>query len=114
MSREFWGEEHEGRGAYVHPARLMQEDHFFGVGLNNWVSNRYGREIGMGYIPYSGTDEAPPKGPIPAGANVDAAQAPPGHSLYLITLGETGWPAVFLFAVVWLRWLKMGASFFLR
>ncbi|MCP3137431.1 O-antigen ligase family protein [Pyxidicoccus xibeiensis] len=115
LSREFGGEAHEGRGAYVHLARLMQEDHFFGVGLNNWsyqVSNQYGRMIGFGYIPYTGTDEAPPKGPIPAGSNVDAAQAPPGHSLYLITLGETGWPGVFFFAVVWLRWFKMGASFF--
>ncbi len=27
---------------------------------------------------------------------------------------ETGWPGVFLFAVVWLRWFRMGASFFNR
>jgi hypothetical protein len=115
LSEEFGGAEHEGRGAYVHLARRMHADHFFGVGLNNWsywVSNQYGREIGMRYIPYTGTDEAPPDGPIPVGSNVDAAQAPPGHSLYLITLGETGWPGVILFAVVWLRWFKMGASFF--
>ncbi|NRD64758.1 hypothetical protein HRD49_23670 [Corallococcus exiguus] len=117
LSSEFGGKEHEGRGAYVHLARLMQEDHVFGVGLNNWsyaVSNQYGRMIGFGYIPYTGTEEAPPKGPIPAGSNVDAAQAPPGHSLYLITLGETGWPGGVLFAGVWLSWFKMGASFFLK
>lgn len=55
-------------------------------------------------------DETPPDGPIRAGSNVDAAQAPPGHSLFLITLGETGWPGVFLFAIVWLRWFKMGRA----
>ncbi|RKG94887.1 O-antigen ligase family protein [Corallococcus carmarthensis] len=115
LSKEFGGRETEGRGTYVYLARLMHADHFFGVGLNNWsywVSNTYGRMIGYGYIPYTGTGEAPPDGPIPAGSNVDAAQAPPAHSLYQITLGETGWPGVVLFAIVWLRWFTMGASFF--
>lgn len=115
LSKEFNGREYEGRGSYVYLARLMHADHFFGVGLNNWsywVSNTYGRKIGLGYIPYTGTDEAPPDGPIRAGSNVDAAQAPPAHSLYQITLGETGWPGVFLFALVWWRWFSMGASFF--
>jgi hypothetical protein len=114
LAKEFGGREHEGRGSYVHLARRMVADHVLGVGLNNWsywVTNQYGREIGLGYLPYTGTDVAPPTGPIPAGSNVDAAQAPPGHSLYLITLGETGWPGVILFAAVWLRWLTMGASF---
>ncbi len=70
--------------------------------------------IGYGYLPYIGTDEAPPDGPIPAGSNVDAAQAPPAHSLYQITLGETGWPGVLLFSIVWLRWFTLGASFFVN
>jgi hypothetical protein len=56
----------------------------------------------------------PPDGPIPANSNIDDPQAPPGHSLYAITLGETGWPGVILFAWVWLCWLWMAGSFFAR
>jgi hypothetical protein len=117
LAQEFGGEENEGRGAYLVLARLISAESFWGCGLNNWsycVSNRYGPMIGQKYLPYPGTDERPPDGPIPANSNIDDAQAPPGHSLYAITLGETGWPGVILFAWVWLCWLWMAGSFFFR
>jgi hypothetical protein len=82
--------------------------------LNNWswcVSNRYGPQLGLRYLPYESTDVRPPQGPIPRGSNVDAAQAAPAHSLYAITLGESGWLGVILLGLMWLRWLQLGGSF---
>ncbi|HYI02826.1 hypothetical protein [Hyalangium sp.] len=117
LEREFGGEANEGRGSYLVLARMMSADNFLGCGLNNWsyyVSNRYGPMMGLQYLPYWGTDEVPPDGPIPANSNIDDPQAPPGHSLYAITLGETGWLGVLLFVWVWLRWLWMAGSFFSR
>jgi len=117
LQKEFGGAENEGRGSYLVLAGMITSENFWGCGLNNWsywVSNRYGPRIGLDYLPYPGTDERPPDGPIPAHSNIDDAQAPPGHSLYAITLGETGWPGVLLFAWVWLCWLRMAGSFFFR
>jgi hypothetical protein len=117
FQEEFGGEAHEGRGSFLVLAELMSAENFWGCGLNNWsycVSNRYGPMIGTHYLPYRGTNEAPPDGPIPANSNIDDPQAPPGHSLYAITLGETGWPGVLLFSWVWLCWLWMAGSFFWR
>jgi len=117
LQEEFGGEAHEGRGSYLILAGMMSAENFWGCGLNNWsywVSNRYGPLIGANYLPYPGTDEVPPDGPIPANSNIDDPQAPPGHSLYAITLGETGWPGVLLFSWVWLCWLWMAGSFFFR
>jgi hypothetical protein len=45
---------------------------------------------------------------------VDDPQAAPAHSLYAITLGETGWAGVVLFALLWLRWYHMTWSFVVR
>jgi uncharacterized membrane protein YhdT len=117
LEKEFGGEANEGRGVYLVLAEMISADSFWGCGLNNWsywVSNRYGPMIGLQYLPYPGTDEVPPDGPIPANSNIDDPQAPPGHSLYAITLGETGWPGVLLFTWVWLSWLWMAGSFFFR
>ncbi|WP_375770450.1 hypothetical protein NR798_06020 [Archangium gephyra] len=117
LEKEYGGEDNEGRGVYLTLAEMMTDGNVWGCGLNNWsycVSNQYGPRIGLQYLPYRGTDEVPPDGPIPADANIDAPQAPPGHSLYAITLGETGWPGVLLFLWVWLRWLWMAGSFFSR
>jgi len=114
LEKEYEGRANEGRGVYFNLSSLMIEDSVFGCGLNNWsywVTNRYGAMLDLHYLPYTGTDEAPPTGPIPAHSNIDAPQAPPGHSLYAITLGETGWPGVILFGVLWLRWLSMPGRF---
>jgi hypothetical protein len=37
--------------------------------------------------------------------------APPAHSLAAITWGELGLIGLVIFALVWLRWFQMGASF---
>jgi hypothetical protein len=117
LQEEFGGEAYEGRGSFLVLADLISAENFWGCGLNNWsycVSNRYGPMIGAYYLPYRGTDEVPPDGPIPANSNIDDPQAPPGHSLYAITLGETGWPGVILFTWVWGCWLWMAGSFFFK
>jgi hypothetical protein len=86
----------------------------WGCGLNNWswcVSNRYGPLLGLRYLSYESVDERPRPRPIPAGSKVDSPQAPPAHSLFAITLGETGWVGVILLGLLWLRWLQLGGSF---
>jgi len=85
----------------------------FGVGLNNWsywVSNKYGPRMGYRFVPYRGTDYVPSEF-VPPGRNIDMAQAAPAHSLGALTLGELGIPGFVLFALLWIRWLQMGASF---
>ncbi len=117
LEKEYGGEANEGRGSYLNLARITVDESVWGCGLNNWswyVTNHYGPRIGFRYIPYTDPDVPPEPGRIRAGSNVDAPQAPPGHSLYAITLGETGWPGVMLCAVVWLRWLQMTGSFLFR
>jgi hypothetical protein len=104
----------DGRIIYLHLADMIVSEQPWGCGLNNWswcVSNRYGPLLGLRYLPYESLDERPRQGPIPAGSNVDAAQAAPAHSLYAITLGETGWPGVLLLGALWVRWLHLGGSF---
>ena len=48
---------------------------------------------------------------VPAGSNVDAAQAAPAHSLGALTVGEMGLGGLALFSLLWLRWFQMGAGF---
>lgn len=96
----------KGRGVYLNLARAIIRSHPLGVGLNNWsyaVSNRFGPEIGMGYIPYEGTEVAPVQ-EIPYNSGLDAAQAAPAHSLTALTLGELGYPGLLLFAIQWMFW----------
>jgi hypothetical protein len=117
LEREYSGKVYEGRGAYINLAGMIVDEDFFGCGLNNWsywVSNTYGAQAELHYIPYVGTDAPPPVAKLRKEAHVDSLQAPPAHSLYAITLGETGWPGVVLFGVVWLYWAHMTGSFFFK
>jgi len=117
LEKEYGGKANEGRGAYLNLARLMIEDNAWGCGLNNWsywVTNRFGVQLDFHYIRYSSVDAPPPRRRIPAHSHIDAPQAPPGHSLYAITLGETGWPGVWLYALLWLRWMGMAGGFLSR
>lgn len=118
LEKEYEGKANEGRGSYLNLAGLIIDEKFWGCGLNNWswcVSGRYGPMIGSYYLPYPSVDEAPPlMQRVPVGSNVDAPQAAPGHSLYAITLGETGWPGVILCGVMWLRWMQLTGSFLFR
>lgn len=114
LEKEYSGRIWEGRGVYLALAHIIVDDQTFGCGLNNWswcVSNRYGPEVQQFYIPYMGTDAKPPMRRVMRHAHIDAQQAPPAHSLYAITLGETGWPGVVLIALMWIRWLFLGAHF---
>jgi len=99
----------EGRGVYLRWARMISEDHFFGLGLNNWsygVSKTYGAKEGFAYGDYDkihSMDEMI--------ADPDTNYAAPAHCLAALTLGELGIPGLFLFALVWLRWFQTGARF---
>ena len=102
----------DSRGYYLRLARLIIEDRFFGVGLNNWsyaVSKKYGA---MMKTPYSDYDM------IPEDINDDQDLtwyfAAPAHNLAALTVGELGVPGLAIFTLVWLRWLQMGASFLWR
>jgi len=102
----------EGRGVYLRWARLIVDEHFFGVGLNNWsywVSKKYGTELGFNYEDYDIL------GPGPYPNNIRPMRsAAPAHSLAALTVGELGIPGLVIFSVVWLRWFQMGASFLWR
>jgi hypothetical protein len=113
LEQEYANKKTLGRGYYIRIAEAIAEDQLFGVGLNNWsywVSQKYGPKLGYRFVPYSGTDRDP-KTTIPPESNVDEAQAAPAHSLGALTVGELGLPGLILFALVWLRWFQMGASF---
>jgi hypothetical protein len=113
LKAEYGNNRNMGRGYYIRVANAIMEDRFFGVGLNNWsywVSEKYGPALGYRFVHYKGTDHEPSH-LIVAGSNVDDAQAAPAHSLGALTAGELGWPGLFLFALLWLRWFLMGLGF---
>lgn len=114
LASEYGDKPTDGRIVYLNLADLIVSENPWGCGLNNWswcVTNRYGPLLGLRYLPYESIDERPRWRPIPAGSHVDTAQAPPAHSLYAITLGETGWVGVILMGLLWLRWAQLGGSF---
>lgn len=118
FDKEYNSKNREGRGMYLTLASLIISEQPAGVGLNNWsyhVSSRYGPMLGLLYASYPGVDTRPPERiRLRPNAHVDAAYAAPAHSLYAITLGETGWGGVILFGLLWARWLQMSGSFLLR
>jgi hypothetical protein len=92
----------------------IARDHFFGVGLNNWsyrVSRTYGPRLGYRFDDYDNLISV-------YGASNDKAfgnsyLAAPAHNLAALTLGELGVPGLFIFGLLWLRWLTMGLPFLL-
>jgi hypothetical protein len=113
LDEEYGKKKNLGRGYYLHMAKVISADRFFGVGLNNWsfwVSNRYGPGEGYRFVPYRGTDHEP-SAVMTEKNNVDMPQAAPAHNLGALTLGELGIPGLALFALLWLRWFQMGGSF---
>lgn len=114
FDKEYGGKVWDGRGAYLILAKGIVEREPFGCGLNNWswcVSNRYGPIVEQYYVPYASTEAPTPRRRLRRHAHVDAPHAAPAHSLYAITLGETGWPGVLLFGFVWARWFAIAARF---
>ncbi len=101
----------ENRAQYVGLVKAIIQDHFFGVGLNNWsywVSKKYGRKLGAPYADYDKIPEYMRENPLAYSAGTFA---PPAHNLGVITLGELGVPGLALFSLLWLRWFAMGAGF---
>jgi hypothetical protein len=113
LAQEYGNNRTLGRGYYIRVAEAIATDRIFGVGLNNWsywVSEKYGPSLGYRFVHYKGTD-VEPSTVIPPESNVDEAQAAPAHSLAALTAGELGIPGLILFAILWMRWFQMAASF---
>lgn len=109
LTDEYLNEENEGRGVYFRWANAIVDDHFFGVGLNNWsyhVSKTYGPRLGYFYEDYDEIQTSPEKADLPS-----IRYAAPAHSLVAITMGELGIPGLCVLVLVWLRWFQMGARF---
>src|SRR5579859_6284422 len=99
----------ESRGYFLRLARVIMDDRFFGVGLNNWsywVSKKYGAQLGTPYEDYDDLTYVPSKELLP-----EFHYAAPAHCLLALTMGELGVPGLLIFTLVWLRWFQMGASF---
>lgn len=114
LRKEYEDKHAMGRGYYIRIAAAIADDHFFGVGLNNWsywVSNKYGPEQGWNFVAYRYGTAKDPGWTVPVGSNLDNAQAAPAHSLAALTAGELGIPGLLLFTIVWMRWFQMGAGF---
>lgn len=104
--------EASSRSGYYDLAFAIAADHPLGVGFNNWswvASKEYSLDVtGLHYVPYVSTNEEPDRRPI---HGMDTAQAPPAHSLLALTLGELGWPGLFLMITVWFRWFWIAGAF---
>jgi len=112
MEEEYFDPTVDGRGIYLRLAGMIAEEHFFGVGLNNWsyqVSRTYGARLGFRFVDYDylvstyGTSDDV--------LYADSYLAAPAHNLAALTLGELGVPGLVLFGLLWLRWFGMGAAF---
>jgi hypothetical protein len=102
----------ESRGYFLRVARVIMDDKFLGIGLNNWsywVSKKYGAELNTPYDDYDALtwDEHNV-------SDVDYNYAAPAHNLAALTVGELGVPGLVLFGIVWLRWFQIGATFLWR
>lgn len=110
---EYLDDEQEGRGYYLRLAKVIAEDRFFGVGLNNWsywVSKKYGVMVGRPYDDYDDIrSHAPDEQTI-----ADSVWAAPAHNLAALTVGELGVPGLLLFGLLWLRWFQMGLRFLFK
>ncbi|MBM4164232.1 MAG: O-antigen ligase family protein [Lentisphaerae bacterium] len=99
LSGRFVGEQNaakdmEYRGKYNDQAKLMAQDHAFGVGLGNfsaWSWSRYAEIV-----------------------DPDLPPGTPAHNNWYLTLGEMGWPGVFALALLWGRYFLLLIPFYLR
>jgi len=101
--------EFESRGYFLRLAKVITDDRFFGVGLNNWsywVSKKYGAQLGTPYEDYDDLTYVPSKELLP-----EFHYAAPAHCLLALTVGELGVPGLLIFLLVWVRWFQMGAGF---
>ena len=110
---EYLDDQQEGRGYYFRVAKVIVEDKFFGVGLNNWsfwVSKKYGAMVGRPYDDYGNLHINEPDD-----QTLDnLVWAAPAHNLAALTVGELGVPGLILFTLLWLRWFQMGFGFLFK
>ena len=110
---EYLDEEQEGRGYYLRVAKVIVEDKFFGVGLNNWsfwVSKKYGAMVGRPYDEYGDLHIEEPDEEL-----LDTlVWAAPAHNLAALTVGELGVPGLILFTLLWGLWFLMGFRFLFK
>jgi hypothetical protein len=114
FQEEYFDPTIDGRGIYLRLGRMIAEDHFFGIGLNNWsyqVSQTYGPRLGFRFTNYDYL--ASVYGTADDKLFADFYLAAPAHNLAALTLGELGVPGLLLFSLLWLRWFSMGAAFLL-
>lgn len=113
LEEEYFDPTIDGRGIYLRLAGMIAEDHFFGVGLNNWsyhVSRTYGPKLGFKFADYDyllslyGTDDYE--------VWAHSYLAAPAHNLAALTLGELGYPGFLIFTLLWIRWFSLGVPFF--
>ena len=110
---EYLDDQQEGRGYYLRLAKVIAEDKFFGVGLNNWsfwVSKKYGAMVGRPYDDYGDLHSKKPDDQTIE----NLVWAAPAHNLAALTVGELGVPGLILFALLWVRWFQMGLRFLFK
>lgn len=83
----------EYRGLYNEEARMMADDHAFGVGLGNFSAYSW-----LKYGPAVNLNE----------------YGTPAHNLWFLTLGELGTPGLIAFIIYWLRFYSIGLPFLFR
>jgi hypothetical protein len=113
LKDEYLDDQEEGRGYYLRLAKVIMEDQFFGVGLNNWsywVSKKYGAMVGRPYDDYDDLHGTKPD----EQAMEDLVWAAPAHNLAALTVGELGVPGLILFTLLWGRWFQMGLRFLFK
>jgi hypothetical protein len=114
LEQEYFDTTVDGRGVYLRLSEAIATDHFFGVGLNNWsyrVSRTYGPRLGYRFDDYDSLSSV--YGTKNDKIFANSYLAAPAHNLGALTLGELGVPGLFIFALLWLRWLSMGVPFLL-
>jgi hypothetical protein len=110
---EYLDDQQEGRGYYLRLAKVIMDDKFFGVGLNNWsfwVSKKYGAMVGRPYDEYGDLRTNKPDDQTIE----NLVWAAPAHNLAALTVGELGVPGLILLALLWLRWFQMGLRFLFK
>ncbi len=82
------------RGKYNDQAKLMAQEHFFGIGLGNFSA--------QSWVQYAGR------------VDPDLPPGTPAHNNWFLTLGEMGWPGVIALGFFWARYFLLLIPFYFR
>lgn len=83
----------EYRMYYNNQAKLMAQDFIFGVGGGNFSAMSWDRYAGM--------------------VNPDNPPGTPAHNIWFLTLGETGYPGLIAFGLLWVRFFGIAGPLIL-